>query len=165
MRGAEKNSVFVGDFNLPRIDRGTGGADGRDARFVLAVQDSFMEQLFPFPTHTKGNCLDLVITNCPKIVKEVTDVGRLGKSDHVMLELSIAIGENKQLEKVSVKNWKKADWDKIREKLRNTTWPTTEDELTADEAWGALRNTLYQLIEEHVPSCIFNPFVTRKKSA
>ena len=80
-----------------------------------------------------------------------------------MLELSIAIGENKQLEKVSVKNWKKADWDKIREKLRNTTWPTTEDELTADEAWGALRNTLDQLIEEHVPSCIFNSFVTRKK--
>ena len=26
VRGAEKNSVFVGDFNLPRIDWGTGGA-------------------------------------------------------------------------------------------------------------------------------------------
>ena len=49
------------------------------------------------------------------------------------------------------------DWDKIREGLRNTTWPTTEDQLTAQEAWRALRSKVDSLTEEHVPTCIFKP--------
>ena len=157
VRGAEKNSVFVGDFNLPHIDWATGGAEGREARFVQAVQDSYMEQLVSFPTHTKGNCLDLVITNKPGLLQEVKDAGRLGKSDHVMLELVLAIGEDKQQEVVTVKNWKRADWSRIKEELRNTTWPITEDQMSADEAWETLRNKLDQLIEEHVPTSIFRP--------
>ena len=157
VRSAEKNSIFVGDFNLPQIDWTNGRAEGRGARFVLAAQDNYMEQLVDFQTHIKGNCLDLVITNSPGLISEVRDAGRLGRSDHVILEFNLAIGENKQQEQVAVKNWKKADWDKIREGLRNTTWPTTEDQLTAQEAWRALRSKVDSLTEEHVPTCIFKP--------
>ena len=96
--GAEKNAVFVGDFNLPKIDWASGVVEGRDGRFVLALQDNFMEQLVTFPTHTKGNCLDLVISNSPGLVKEVKDAGRLGKSDHVMLEIVMSIGTTRQEE-------------------------------------------------------------------
>ena len=62
-----------------------------------------MEQLLTFPTHTKGNCLDLVISNSPGLVKEVKDAGRLGKSDHVMLEIVMSIGATRQEEEVSQK--------------------------------------------------------------
>ena len=132
--GAEKNAVFVGDFNLPKIDWASGVVEGRDGRFVLALQDNFMEQLVTFPTHTKGNCLDLVISNSPGLVKEVKDAGRLGKSDHMMLEIVMSIGATRQEEEVRVKNWKKADWSKIKEGLRNTNWPTTTDQHSTEEA-------------------------------
>jgi hypothetical protein len=42
-----------------------------------------MEQLIQFPTHIKANTLDLLITNCPGKVTNITEVGRLGRSDHV----------------------------------------------------------------------------------
>ena len=57
VRSAEKNSIFVGDFNLPQIDWTNGRAEGRGARLVLAAQDNYMEQLVDFQTHIKGNCL------------------------------------------------------------------------------------------------------------
>ena len=101
--GAQKNAVFVGDFNLPKIDWASGVVEKRDGRFVLALQDNFMEQLVTFPTHTKGNCLDLVISNSPGLVKEVKDAGRLGKSDHVMLEIVMSIGATRQEKEVSQK--------------------------------------------------------------
>ena len=62
LKGAEKNSIFVGDFNLPGIDWTTGRGKGRDGRLVQVMQDLLMEQLVDFPTHLRGNCLDLVIT-------------------------------------------------------------------------------------------------------
>ena len=157
VKGAEKNTVLVGDFNLPHITWPDGEAEGRDKRFVLALQDSYMEQLVTIPTHIKGNCLDLVITNSPDLVQEVRDVGRLGRSDHVILEFNLAIGETKQKEQVAVKNWKKADWNKIKEGLRNTIWPATTDNSTVEESWGLLRSKLDQLVEENVPTCTFRP--------
>ena len=85
IREAEKNSIMVGDFNLPNIDWNSGVAGRRDEKLVEALQDSFMEQMVDFPTHIKGNCLDLLITNIPGKVKEVLDMGRLGKSDHLII--------------------------------------------------------------------------------
>jgi hypothetical protein len=47
-------------------------------------------QLVSFPTHTKGNILDLVIVNNPERVLDVTDVARLCTHNHCMLEMVIA---------------------------------------------------------------------------
>ncbi len=51
-----------------------------------AVEEG-LQQLVDFPTHTKGNTLDLLLTNCPDKVIEVSDSGRLGRSDHCMLKV------------------------------------------------------------------------------
>jgi hypothetical protein len=49
-----------------------------------AVNKGLMEQLVEFLTHLKGNTLVPLITNIPERVVEVTEEGRLGKSDHVL---------------------------------------------------------------------------------
>jgi hypothetical protein len=49
-----------------------------------------------FPTHIKGNVLDLVITNIPERVMEIIDNGRLCSSDHVMLMISVQVGKVQQ---------------------------------------------------------------------
>ena len=142
---------------MPGIDWDKGTAKGSDEAFVQTLQDQFFKQLVRFPTHIKGNCLDLVLTNIPGKVSEITDRGRLDKSDHVMLQFELKISGKMDEEKKTVNNLRKANWDGIRNGLRDTTWPDTNDEKTAEEAWQTLRKKLDSLIEEFVPKCTFKP--------
>lgn len=54
-----------------------------------AIEEQKMEQLLRFDTHTKGNALDLVITNCPEREVNISDEGRLGKRDHCILLIEV----------------------------------------------------------------------------
>ncbi len=47
VRAAEKNSVFLGDFNVPEVDW-SGVVGGRAAELAEAVLESLMEQLVEF---------------------------------------------------------------------------------------------------------------------
>ncbi len=91
MRQAKKNSIFVGDFNLPEIDWNAGTARGRANVLLEAMEESMMEELVNFPTHLKGNTLDLVITNMPERVDEVVEGGRLGRSDHMAILTRVTV--------------------------------------------------------------------------
>jgi hypothetical protein len=56
---------------------------------LIHVEDSMMEQMVNFSTQVKGNCLDFVITNIPERVSEVSEAGRLGRSDRDMLCITL----------------------------------------------------------------------------
>jgi endonuclease/exonuclease/phosphatase family metal-dependent hydrolase len=121
VRTADKNSVIIGDFNLPEIDweRGTTAARSRD--FVEAVEDSLMEQLVSFSTQVSGNILDLVLTNIPERIEEVSEEGRLGSSDHDMIGLKISCGATRVKAK-AVKNWRRANWEAMRNEMGRKNW-------------------------------------------
>ena len=68
VRGAEKNCVIIGDFNLPGIDWERGVATGHGKELLEAADNKLMSQLVEFSTQVKGNILDLVLTNMPEIV-------------------------------------------------------------------------------------------------
>ena len=65
---------------------------------MKAMQDGFFRQLVDFPTHIKGNILDLVITNIPEKVSELKEVGRIGKSDHVILQFDLTVSADKEVD-------------------------------------------------------------------
>ena len=121
VREADRNSIMVSDFNLPGIDWDSGVAEARDQPFVKAMQDGFFRQLVDFPTHIKGNILDLVITNIPEKVSELKEVGRIGKSDHVILQFDLTVNADKEVEMQTMRTWKRADWSGIREGLLAST--------------------------------------------
>ncbi len=52
-----------------------------------------MEQLFTFPTQVRGNTLDLVLTNIPELITEVSKDERLGSSNHTMITARVQFGE------------------------------------------------------------------------
>ena len=54
LRSAEKNSIFVGDFNLPSVNWDSGEARGEDERVVQELQENNLTQLVDFKTHTRG---------------------------------------------------------------------------------------------------------------
>ena len=46
-------------------------------------------QLVTFPTHARGNILDLLLTNTVGSILEISDLGRLGNSDHTMILVTV----------------------------------------------------------------------------
>jgi hypothetical protein len=151
VRQAKKNSIFIGDFNLPEIDWSAGVARGRASLLLEAVEESMTEQLVNFPTHLKGNTLDLVITNMPERVEEIVEGGRLGRSDHMAILARVSVGQTAEEDKGPVPNWNRADWEGMREELRNTRWRRELDGATAERAWSIFRDKVTKLVEEHVP--------------
>jgi hypothetical protein len=139
-RSAEKNSVFIGDFNLPDIDWQTGAAGSRSSDAIVeAATAAGLRQLVEFPTHTRGNVLDLVTTNVPERVENVREGERVGRSDHVVVQCELTMDRNSN-NRIKVKNWSKAEWKSIRDGIKNTVWPTTTDGTTAEEAWQQLQH-------------------------
>ena len=69
--------------------------------------------------------------------------------------MDLLIGGEERAEKIMLDNWKKADWDKIRQGLESSVWPTTEDGTSAETAWKLLREVLDKLKAENVPKSEF----------
>jgi hypothetical protein len=62
------------------------GSDSRASGIVLeAATAAGLHQLVDFPTYTRGNVLDLLLTNIPERICEVRDAGRINRSDHVAI--------------------------------------------------------------------------------
>jgi len=148
---AEKNSHFFGDFNLPGINWEEGRARGREEEFLNVVEENAFHQMVPFATHIKGNCLDLILSNSPESVTAVEEKGRVGKSDHSVILAVMSLTVRKEKRDGEVRNWRRANWDGIKEGLQTATWPEDEDETTTEEAWGILREKIDELVETHVP--------------
>ena len=115
---AGKNSVFIGDFNMPEIDWRGETARGRTQEFLEVTRDSLMTQLVTFSTHNKGNILDLVITNIPERITEVYEGGRLGRSDHSAIVCRVNIKQGLEKDHTAQLDWRRADWSKMREDLK-----------------------------------------------
>ncbi len=150
VKAAEKNSVFIGDFNLPDIDWEGGMARGRSAGLMEAIENSFMEQMVDFTTQVKGNILDLIVTNIPERFEDVSEHGRLGKSDHFMIVAKISGGTARQ-EENGAPDWRRADWDAMRAALREGDWMRSLRRKGAEEAWTTLKEKVTGLVGQHVP--------------
>ncbi len=61
-----------------------------------AVEDSMMEQLVSFPTQVKGNILDLIVTNIPERIDDISEHGRLGRSDHTIIVAKVRRRQKKR---------------------------------------------------------------------
>ena len=153
MSGVEKNSFMLGDFNIPEIDWEKGTAEGRRPKeFLQAAEDNFLTQMVKFPTHIKGNVLDLILTNAEEKVESVTEAGRLGKSDHVILSMVVSVeaGWRREREEM-ILDWNKADWKEMKKQVGEKDWKEEMKNKDVNSAWEGLRDTLNRAVEENVP--------------
>ena len=89
---AATGSVLItGDFNLPDINWSTlTSSSSLSHLFCEFVFDNNLTQLVEGPTHCKGNCLDLVLTNSPDIVSPIDSTRIFSiESDHFLLSFSL----------------------------------------------------------------------------
>ena len=147
----KSNCVLIGDINFPNIDWESISSDKKAASFLKAVNDNFLEQCITFPTHTKGNILDLLIVNNPDLFHTAEDIGRLGKSDHIMICIELRFGKSFIPSSQLVQSWKNANLDGIRERLENTNWDFELSNQDCNGAWVTFHTKIMELLDEYVP--------------
>ena len=151
VRRMRSNTILIGDINLPGINWTAGTSDQRGRGLLEAVLEEGVDQLVEFPTHIKGNILDLILTNCPQKILSVEDAGRLGNSDHEILLVEVEVAQIKEDANLIRPNWLKADIAGLRMFFHNTNW---RDLLSGelDSAWTAFKQRMEEGIRLYVPN-------------
>ena len=152
LKNLERNTIIVGDFNFPDINWSEMKSGARGRLVLEAANEENLEQMVHFPTHSKGNVLDLLITNCPEKIISVSDGGRIGRSDHHALNIEMKVKVSNKNVKVSRANWTKADVQGLQRYLGEVNWQNNLAGKSVEEAWDNFRNTLDTATAKFVPN-------------
>jgi hypothetical protein len=153
LEATNPNTVVIGDFNLPCISWGDEKSAGRGRGLLEASMTAGLTQLVDFPTHRKGNILDLLLTNRPEKFMYVKDGGCLGNSDHciIIAEIEIEMPKIKTAPRI---NWSRGNYEAIRNEFSELDWKNEINGRDLESAWQFLKARLMQLVEKHVPKSV-----------
>ncbi|KAM7160392.1 uncharacterized protein RBU57_010555 [Macrochelys suwanniensis] len=149
--------VLMGDFNHPDICWESNTAVHRQSRKILAsVGDNFLVQVLEEPTRGRA-LLDLLLTNREELVGEAKVDGNIGGSDHEMVEFRIRTQGRKESSRIQTLDFRKADFDPLRELMGKVPWENNMRGKGVEESWLYFKESLLRLQEQTIPMC-------RKKS-
>ena len=106
----------------------------------------------------KGNILDLIITNNPDRVLNVSDGGRLGKSDHCIINLVLVANPKKVTQSRKRQNWSKADTVKLKQCIKEANWQEIlERDADVEAKWAEFKRVVDTAMNLHVPKSTCKP--------
>ena len=144
------NCIVIGDINLPGINWDVGTSDKKGAAFLTSAETRFLEQMVRFPTHIKGNILDIVLTDKPNNIIDIQDIGRLGKSDHSMLLIQTQIKPCISKTQQQIPDLNKADFPSMKTQL-DIDWQMELDGKGAEDAWDFFLDKINKAMEDNIP--------------
>jgi len=113
--------------------------------------DKNLSQIVNFPTHIRGNILDLVLTNIPYRVVNIENQGRLVGSDHMSLYVTISTAGGVEPSAEMVPDWRKADWAALRARLGRPGLLAELERRDAATVWEHLRDKINSAVSHSVP--------------
>ena len=164
-----KDIIIMGDFNLPciswsdiSIHKHFSKNTTDSAKTLLSfMSHNFLSQYIDTPTR-RNNILDLFLTNSPNLVLHVeSEDTKL--SDHKLINITTqyplnttVIPQRQTSEKHSFRalNLHKADFQKIRDHLKNVKWDDLRETCSAEEFPQLLKLTVLQSCELYTPSSV-----------
>ena len=152
----DNDTLSIGDFNFPSIDWSTFNSDNKTQIFVDAVLENDFTQLIDFPTHIRGNILDLALTNCPERIVNIEDIGPIGNSDHNAIILDIVSSCKRDVSEVKILDWSKANIKAIKDELEKSDIQNKIEQLDTNDGWNLLKNVLSDSISKYVPTKVKN---------
>jgi len=147
----KNNTVLIGDFNLPEIDWNLMNAPNRFMNIVNECSERGLSQLVNFPTHLKGNILDLVLTNIADRVTSIEDQGRLGTSDHIIMSVKISTSNKAAPSTEKIPDWSRADWAALKRTLGDPALLARLERTETEAVWETLRDEVNRAVADHVP--------------
>ena len=104
-RNCKGNHVIIGDFNFPSINWINATSDRASEPFLQCTVDNGFDQMVDFPTHIRGNVLDLVLSNCPETILNVESIGNLSNSDHSIISTDVIFSSKFNISSELIYDW------------------------------------------------------------
>ena len=159
---------LVGDFNCPDVNWSAFEAPNDSVQNVFSdfVCETGFVQLVAEPTHNK-NVLDLVFSNEPLLVSDLTVEPPFSTSDHDTVRFSVSVPSTVQTADINHQCttnetqatrkylWNKADYDSIAAHLMSIDWDLfLTAHLDADSIWHGFCDILQSTFVQFVPTSV-----------
>ena len=146
--------ILLGDFSHPNICRKISTMSYRHSRrFLLeCIQENFLNQVTDSPTRADA-ILDLMVTNATELTGDVKIGGSLGYSDHALEEFAVLQDMGQAKSKVWTLNFRKADFQLLKELVNRTPWETAVRDRGAEQSWQIFKDTFHRVQELSIPRC------------
>ena len=143
--------LIIGDFNMPQVDWNNYSSTSRKYdRFVDVVINKGLSQLIDFPTHIRGNILDLALTNHPEKILNIESLGNLSSSDHSIISIDV-LCNYKTDDCDLVLDWNKADKRGFSNHLSKANLCAKFKSLDVQDSYELLKKTIKEATEIFVP--------------
>ena len=150
--------AVVGDFNYPKIKWDTVSASSStspEANFIECIRDLFLTQHVTQPTRSRGSdipsVLDLVLTNEPGMVSDLTINPPLDGSDHSVLLFDLRCYV-KYAQPTNKFSYDKGNYDAIRDYLQHCTWDPGGDTTDVNTLWEKFAGNITAARDKHIPT-------------
>jgi hypothetical protein len=150
-RATKMPCVIMGDFNH-HIDWNQRECENQaDELFLEYMDDNFLTQHVTEPTR-RENTLDLVISTEENLIEEIKVGEEFGTSDHQIIRFNIVLEHEKEVEAYQKRyNYFKADYDKVRIKIREKNVAMRLSGLGIQDRWKQFVLCMREVVEETVP--------------
>ena len=151
------NIIIVGDFNSPDVHWDTLSATTNSARGLCDfIFDNSLTQLVDQPTHTKGNILDLILTNSNKSITNLSIASAPDNwihSDHFVIrfQLSQTTHQPPVTTPTYVFDFPKANYDGILSYLFDLDFSQCLQSQDVESIWCMIRNSIYIAMDLFIP--------------
>ena len=151
---------FLGDFNFSGIDWVSLTAkSGPEEIFLSFCQNELLEQHVLEPTHTAGNCLDLILTNPHSdLTLESLTITEpfLSTCDHNMIHFSLSVNQTTQNKPPMTPQpcFQKGNYDDMKRSLWTVNWDKllqSSTGSTVQDMYDRFISLLHQHIDKFVP--------------
>ena len=149
-----KHFVLMGDCNYryqswpPELDQ--PGITAEAVQFSHCIEDNFFTQHVDFSTRNDA-ILDLVITDEPNMVHNMTDLGPFPGSDHNALCWQLEFNTKEEVLHKQSLDYSKMDITALKCELSKIDWNVLLDQLTAEESWIVFKDKLEYVEEKYIP--------------
>ena len=142
------STLLVGDLNMPFIDWTNFLSDRRGDQMLDVVDECGLSQLIDFPTHLGGNILDAAFTRTPGRIKNITDIGNIGTSDHtaILFEIGFQSRSNDSCE--LIREWHKGDKNGLFRHYMDINWA---DLRSSEDPWAVFENKIKVGLDMFIP--------------
>ncbi|KAK4831120.1 hypothetical protein QYF61_015423 [Mycteria americana] len=146
--------VLVGDFSLLDVCWKYNTAERKQSRRFLecVADDNFLTQLVSEPTR-EGAPLDLLFTNREGLVSHMMVGGRLGQSDHEMIEFLRRGEAARGVRKTATLDFRRADFGLFRRLVDRVPWEAALKGKGVQEGWTFFKEEVLKAQEWAVPRC------------
>ena len=150
--------LICGDFNLKDINWSSMTVHPRNSHIeslLDKIHDLFLFQHVVEPTRfrqgTTPSLLDLVFTNEPHMVRDITYLPGLGNSDHICLCFSLICYAHHKDTRTLRYDTRAVDYDTICTELEDIDWANIMNPMNTLDAWNFFTTVFQETIDKFVP--------------